>query len=105
MLNLLLIPKLSYIGASISTVITEIILVGGIFAVSYKIGYGINYKKTLEIIIKVAIASIIMGLFIWYFKVLNLVVLVILAVLIYFTILYLIKGIENEDLDLIKQIF
>jgi len=105
MLNLLLIPKLSYIGASISTVVTEIILVGSIFVISYKIGYGINNKKTFEIIIKALVSSIIMGFFIWYFKGLNLVILVILAVLIYFTIIYLIKGLEKEDIDLIKQIF
>ncbi len=50
LLNLILIPKFSYIGACIATVITEIILVGFIIGTSYKIGYGIplmNVKKNL----------------------------------------------------------
>ncbi len=103
-LNLLLIPKYSYVGASISTTITEIILVGSIFAVTPKIGYGINYKKTLKIILKVLIASLIMGIFIWYFQSLNLLILVCLAILLYLIILCLIKGIDNDDIALIKQI-
>lgn len=103
-LNLVLILKFSYVGASISTVITEIILVGSIFIVTYKIGYGIDHRKILGNVLKIIIASLVMGIFIWYFKSLNLLILVILATLLYLTTMYLIKGIDTEDIDLIKQI-
>jgi len=45
LLNLVLIPKFSLIGATISTVLTEIILVGSIFRINYNFGYGIPIKK------------------------------------------------------------
>ena len=103
-LNLILIPKFSYIGASISTLITELVLVGGIFIVSYRIGYKIHFNKIKEIILKVIFASVIMSIFIWYLKNLNLFILAGLGILVYLTILYLIKGIDEEDMDIFKQI-
>ena len=45
LLNLILIPKFSYIGACIATVITEIILVSGVIKMAYKIGFGISTRK------------------------------------------------------------
>ncbi len=41
LLNLLLIPKFSYIGSSIATVFTELVLVGSIIFLTYRLGYGI----------------------------------------------------------------
>ena len=103
-LNLFLIPKFSYIGASVATVITEFILVGSVFIFAYKIGYGIQGKKVVKNISKIIIASLIMGAFIWYFKSLNLLVLVLLAALLYLGTIYVIKGINKEDVQLFKQI-
>lgn len=104
-LNLILIPKFSYIGASFSTVITEIIMVGTVFWVSGQIGYDISRNKIFKIIFKVIFASIIMGLFLYYLLDLNLLVLIIFASLIYLGVLYLIKGIDDEDIKVFKRIF
>ncbi|KKI00363.1 hypothetical protein EO95_13895 [Methanosarcina sp. 1.H.T.1A.1] len=90
-LNLLLIPKFSYIGASVATVITEFILVGSIFIYSYKSGYGIPGKKLIRIISKITVSSIIMGVFVWYFVNLNLLLLVSLAIPLYFGVLYMLR--------------
>jgi len=103
-LNLLLIPKFTYVGASIATVITEFILVSGIFIFAYKFGYGTQGKKVVENISKVVLASLIMGAFIWYFKSFNLLVLVLLATLLYLGTIYIIGGINKEDVQLFKQI-
>ena len=103
-LNLILIPKFSYVGASISTLITEIILVVSIIGVNYKIGFGISLKKVQEILIKVIFSTAIMGIFIIYFKDLNLLILILSASLVYTTVLYLIKGIDDVDRYLFKQI-
>ena len=103
-LNLLLIPKLSYVGASLATVITEFILVTVIFISAYKMGYGIQNKKLVRIMFNVFIASLIMCAFIWYFESLNLLMLVLLATLLYFGTLYIIGGIDKEDIDLLKQV-
>lgn len=104
LMNLVLIPKFSYVGASISTVLTEIILVGGIIGVNYKIGYGIPAKDIFGDLLKVIFAASIMGGFIFYFKGLNLLLLIISSALIYLIILYLIKGVNEEDKYLFKRI-
>ncbi|GAH67637.1 unnamed protein product, partial [marine sediment metagenome] len=104
LLNLFLIPKFSYVGASIATVITEFILVGSIFIFAYKFGYGIQDKKVVKNISKVIIASVVMGAFLWYFKSLNLFILIILAILFYLIMIYLIKGINYEDVQIFKRI-
>jgi len=104
LLNLLLIPKFSYVGASVATVITEFILVGGIFIFAYKFGYGIESKKVVKNISKVIIVSLVMGAFLWYFKSLNLFILMIFAILFYLIMIYIIKGINYEDVQMFKRI-
>ncbi len=104
LLNLFLIPKFSYVGASVATVITEVILVGSIFIFAYKFGYNIQSKKVVENISKVIISSVIMGAFLWYFKSLNLFILITLAILFYFITIYVIKGINYEDVQIFKRI-
>ena len=102
-LNLLLIPRYSYVGASIATVMTEFAALILVFIWSLRIGYAIPNKKLLDVS-KIAIASIIMGAFIIYFNNLNLLILVLLSALLYFIFLYIFKGIEKEDIDLLKRI-
>jgi O-antigen/teichoic acid export membrane protein len=104
LLNLFLIPKFSYVGASVATLITEIILVGSIFIFAYKFGYGIQGKKVVKNISKVIIASVVIGAFLWYFKSLNLFILITLAILFYLIMIYLIKGINYEDVQIFKRI-
>jgi len=104
LLNLFLIPKFSYVGASVATVITEVILVGSIFIFAYKFGYGIQGKKVVKNISKVIIASVVMGAFLWYFKSLNLFILITLAILFYLIMIYIIKGINYEDVQMFKRI-
>ncbi|HEC88429.1 MAG TPA: flippase [Thermoplasmata archaeon] len=102
-LNLILIPKFSYIGASITTVITEFsALMLGIIACS-KIGYKIS-KKDLLGLSKVIIASLLMGIFIIYLKDLNLLFLILLAAVFYFTVLYVLKEFEEEDIKVFQNI-
>lgn len=103
-LNIILIPKFSYIGASIATLITEIILVGYVIFASYRLGYGIEYKIVISDLFKVLLATLIMSTFIWYFESLNLFLLIIISILLYFTSLYIVKGIDEIDVGLFKQI-
>lgn len=104
-LNLILIPKFSYIGASIATVLTEIIIVGSVFGVSNKYGYGIRIKRIFSDLFKIILSSLIMAIFIFYLHNWNLIVLVFLSGLIYLITMFAINGIDNEDLKIIKQIF
>lgn len=105
LLNLALIPNFSFIGASIATVLTEIVLIGMIFKVSFKFGYGINFKLIIHNLIKILLASLIMCLFLIYFKNLNLLFLGVFSTFLYFLVLYFIRGIDDKDLLILKQIF
>jgi hypothetical protein len=69
-----------------------------------RIGYGISSKKLIAIIAKVVIASVIMGAFIFYFRDLTLWGLVPLSALLYFLVLYIIRGIDREDRLLLQQL-
>jgi O-antigen/teichoic acid export membrane protein len=99
-LNLFLIPSFSYIGAAIATIITETILIFLYFILISRSFYKLPISK---ILIRPLIASSIMGLFIYYLININLFLLILLAVLIYFASLYFVKGFSKEDLDLLRQ--
>jgi len=103
-LNLLLIPRFSYVGASVATVVTEFILVGSIFVFALRGGYGFPMRWLIKNISKITFASLIMGAFVWHFESLNLLVLVPLATLVYLGTIYVVKGINKEDMQLFKQI-
>lgn len=103
-LNLILIPKYSLIGASVATVLTQFTGSLLIFIWSSKVGYSVFRKDFASIIIRVLISSALMGIFIIYLQDLTLLALVPLATILYFTTLYVIRGISREDHDLIKRV-
>jgi O-antigen/teichoic acid export membrane protein len=100
-LNLFLIPSFSYVGAAIATIVTETILISLYFILISKSFYKLPISK---ISIRPLIACLIMGFFIYYLININLILLIILAVLIYFTSLYLVKGFSKDDLELFKKL-
>jgi O-antigen/teichoic acid export membrane protein len=102
-LNLVLIPDYSLVGASIATVATEFLAFALLFSTALKIGYGIPKKEFASIIVKVLISSALMGIFIMYFRNLTLLALLPLATILYFVVLYAIRGINREDIDLARR--
>jgi O-antigen/teichoic acid export membrane protein len=103
-LNLILIPKFSFIAASFNTLITEFLILAMVLIVAMRIGYVSNGKKLINDSIKIIISSLIMGLFIWIFKDLNLFLLILMATALYLFVLFVLKGIDNEDIKIIKNI-
>jgi len=101
-LNLFLIPHFSYVGSAVATIITEVILLGMYAYFLSKYLHKIAFHK---IIIKPIISVSIMCIFVYFCRSINLFLLVILAAVVYFLILYLIKGFSKEDIDLFKNIF
>ena len=104
-LNLILIPKYSYIGAAVATLITDFSVFVIIFVWSLKIGYSIPNKQLIEVISKVISASLLMGVFIEYFRDQNLLIIVFTVIIIYFGIILLIKGLDKDDIRLFKKLF
>ncbi len=100
-LNLILIPHFSYIGAAIATVVTLTVLFGlNLYFVSKYL-----YRLPLHrIAIKPILAAAVMAIFIYFSSGLNLVTIIIIAVVIYFAVLFIIKGFTKEDRDLIAKI-
>lgn len=99
-LNAVMIPYLSYIGASIATVLSELFLY---FAFIYFINKYYRKLKIHRYFIKPIIASLIMGVFVFYFRDINLFLLIILATFVYFGILLLIRTFTQEDKNIFKQ--
>ena len=100
-LNLFLIPKFSYVGAGIATIATESLVVVLYFYYSSKYLYKPSIHK---ITMKPLIASLAMGIFVYQFKEFNLFLLLILAAVLYFFVLYVIRTFSDEDIRLFKQI-
>lgn len=103
-LNLILIPKYGIIGASIATVFTEFISLTFLFVLSIKINYGIK-KELINITMKVFVSSTLMGLFILFsYGYLNIFIQSLFAVLFYFIVLFMLKGVDKKDVDLVKLV-
>jgi len=101
LLNALLIPKFSYIGASIATVLTEGL--GWILMFSY-ISRHFFKIPAIENIIKPICISILTAIFLYFLRQqLNWILTGILGVLIYILLLYISHTISESDIRLIKQ--
>lgn len=101
LLNLLLIPKIGYIGAAWATFATEIFL----FLLYYwhvsKSLYFYNFGKVL---VKPMISVLVM-FFVIRFAGLGLVLTIIAAALSYFAVLYLLRAVDNDDKRILRSIF
>lgn len=103
-LNLLLIPRYSYIGASIATVATECFAFIYLFTQVAKTGYSLAKKPVLILVMKVIVAGLLMGTFAVYFSKLNLIILIILAAILYFMLIYLFRVVDKTDIDLVRSL-
>ena len=99
-LNLILIPKFSYIGAAIATVATEGIHFMILRHFTSKNGYKLNLIK---MIYKPVIAGIVMGFVVYYFRYVHLMILIPLSAIVYFLVLVLEKGFGKEEIEIFKS--
>ena len=94
-LNAVLIPAYSYIGATIATVITEMIVLVVIGFYVRKEGYSFVNSW---LILKVIFAGIVMAGILYLLKGLNLFVLIVIGAVTYFAVMYVVRAITNEDI-------
>jgi O-antigen/teichoic acid export membrane protein len=103
-LNALFIPKYSFVGASLTTIATEAFMFA-VFAIqAHKYHFDLT-RTELSWATKATLASFVMGLFIYIFYSYNLIILIFSAAVLYFGVLFLIRGIDSEDIALIKKVF
>lgn len=106
-LNLFLIPLYDFKGAAFASVLSQIVffLLGGYFVSKYFFGFLSFFKVVLKISIKPLIASLVIFGFIYlFFDLSNLFVLVLLSAILYFLVLFLIKGFDEKDISFFKKI-
>ena len=99
-LNLILIPPLSYKGAAIAALVTGAVTFTFCFYMVSKHLYRLPLHR---LAIKPLIACLAMGMLVYWGKAINLVLLIGLAAALYFVILYLIKAFSREDVNMIKE--
>lgn len=100
--NFIMIPYLSYDGAAITTVLSDLlIMIIQIYAI-YKIGFRTN--KTLYFdLIKIIIGSVTVGVILSILK-LNLFIAIPVAIIIYLVIIVIFKLFDDNDKYIIKEI-
>ncbi len=103
-INIVLIPRIGIIGAAISTLVSFIIL--GI-ATTFWARKVIKYKISFKFLLKIIIASLIMGLCINSIKtdnIISVILTMIIGVAIYFLGLFIMRSFSPQDKELIKKI-
>ena len=104
-LNLLLIPLLAALGASITVFLTNALL----FTLNMRASYLLlNYRfnNSWPILYKTFIAALFMALFVFLFDdFIHLYINVFIAALVYFSLLYVLKGIQKNDIISIIESF
>lgn len=101
-LNLILIPKFSFIGAAITTVVSDILIVIIQKYVIHKIGHKPNNKLYYDLI-KIMIATGILGAALNYLN-LNMWIALPVGIIIYFVAVYLLRVFDDDDKYIIREI-
>lgn len=103
-LNLIVIPRYSYIGASVVTVLTDVIVFVLLFR-SIK-GIGVSFSRNTKLsLIKIVIASAVMGFALNYLSELNVFLLVAIGALIYVVVILALRIFDDNEINMIKSIF
>ncbi|MEA2038025.1 MAG: flippase [Nanoarchaeota archaeon] len=101
-LNLILIPQFSYMGAAFATVITQFINFCSLYYFTKKNGHPLNLIKVSY---RPIIAGSAMGILIYYISFLHILYIVPIAVIAYFAVLLIMGGLGKEEINLIKSFF
>lgn len=101
-LNLVLIPNYSVYGASVATVLSEILILILELYMLKKINQ-LPDKHLIYDLLKICVASIILGIGLYVLN-LNIWIAMIVSVIVYFTAILLLRTVDEEDKLIIKQI-
>ncbi|MBI5459110.1 flippase [Methanobacterium sp.] len=102
-LNLVLIPKYSYLGASAATVITELVSVPLLVYILCKTE-NVSFKKLIKDLPKIIFSSLIMVILFMFLNSLNTIILLVIVFTAYAVALFLTRTFDNEDFKLLKSL-
>lgn len=101
-LNFIMIPYLSYNGAAITTVLSEVLIVVLQTYAIRKLGHKANKKLYLDLT-RIIIGSAVMGIAL-YFLNLDMWIAIPVGIIIYFAVVYLLRLFDDDDKYVIKEI-
>lgn len=101
LLNYILIPPYDLLGASIATIISEIL---SVVWVIYYVTYYTQHKIPLAVFLKSLIASITMGLFLIQFHHWHIIILIAIAIILYLSILLILRTHTNIEFQYLINI-
>ena len=101
-LNFILIPNYSYIGAAVATVISEIIICILMFRITINSEYAPRMIVVYDVI-KLLISSLVMFAVLYYSE-LNIILGVIVGGIVYIGMLFITRTLDEDDKNIIKNI-
>ena len=101
-LNFFMIPLLSYNGAAITTVLSDLLIVVIQVYVIYKLGHRPN-RKLYSDLIKIIIGSIILGIALYFLNI-NMWLAIPVGIIIYLAAVWVLRVFDSDDLYIIKEI-
>ena len=101
-LNFIMIPYISYNGAAITTVLSEVLIVVLQTYAIRKLGHKANKKLYLDLT-RIIIGSAVMGIAL-YFLNLDMWIAIPVGIIIYFAVVYLLRLFDDDDKYVIKEI-
>jgi len=94
-LNLIFIPRFSYVAAAYTSVITEFLVV---VVTAYMVAKKVKYVPSSEKLARIMSAGVLMAIFLYIFRELNFFVLALASAAMYFIFLWLFKAIETSEI-------
>ena len=99
-MNMFLIPRLGYIGASITTVLTDMILFISFYSCVSKLVCRLSLPT---IAFRPVLSGLAMAIFIYFFAQISLPILIGASAVVYLVVLHLLGGFPKDDLDQLKE--
>ncbi len=99
LLNLYFISRWGYIGAALTTVMTEFGVLVSLFYLVRRGGYRIGFFKPF---LKAVVASAVMVPVIYFLLWMHLIAIVAVSAAVYFLMIFVLKGFEKQDVDVVK---
>lgn len=100
-LDIILIYKMSYIGAGIATLVAEMVILGITF---YAVNTHVSRIKISRVVLKPIFASIATCIFLFYTYKINIYLAISSAILFYAVVLFLMKTFTRKEIAVLKQV-
>ena len=99
-LNLVLIPKYSYLGAAVATIAAELVY----FVICYTaVSIYLEKVSLIRILYKPILASLLMVFIAFYLKDINFFISVVASLIVYLVLMYILKEFDKEDLSIMSR--